>query len=84
MHTEAGHVERARIVGNVRGDGIPNDLENGSVVLGEVLAFIREVDVSVQSYRLKMINEDLSSKELLLPESIAHVFDDFGVIVKGL
>jgi hypothetical protein len=84
VHTEAGHVERARIVGNVRGDSSPNDLENGSVVLGEVLAFSREVDVSVQSYRLKVINEDLSSKELLLPESIARVFDDFGVIAKGL
>ena len=66
MHTEAGHVERTRIVGNVRGDDSPSVLENGSVVFGDVLAFSREVDVSVQSYRLKMINEDLNSKELLL------------------
>ena len=83
MHTEADHVERARIVDNVRGDGSPNDLENGGVVLGEVLTFSREVDVSVQSYRLKIINEDLSSKELLLAESITRVFGDFGVVVKS-
>jgi hypothetical protein len=43
-----------------------------------------KVDVSIQSHLLKMINEDLSSKDLLLPENITHVFDDLGVITKGL
>ena len=84
LYIEAGHVERTWIVSDVSGDDGPDYFEDRSVVLREVLALVSQVDVSDQCYCLKMINKDLGTKEFLLEENIARVFDDLGVFVKSL